>query len=739
MSMLSRNLLAAVVLAALPCLAGAGIISPELNEQLAVTPSGQALPVIIQMADRVDLRQFRTPDRNQRSNRLLRALKDKSSRTQGPLVSALAANDGTRLRQLWIINGMAVTLRPAAVNLLARFPGIGRISLDATVSPPVAATTSAGTAQWNINAVRAPDLWALGLTGAGLVIANMDTGVDPNHPDLAGKWRGGANSWFDPHGQHATPHDVNGHGTQTMGLMVGGSASGSAIGIAPDATWIAAKIFNDAGQASLSDIHLAFQWLLDPDGNTTTVDMPDVINASWGLGGGALGSCNLEFNNDIHALKAAGVGVVFSAGNDGPSASTSESPANNPEGFSAGSVDSQSVIAGNSSRGPSGCDSSIFPKIVAPGVNVLTTDLSFGGLPAYATVSGTSFAAPHVAGLMALLAGAFPSATVSDLESALTQSAQDLGAASADNAYGYGLVNGSAAYSLLAENTGFPPVITSTPVTSANQGQPYSYQVLATDGDRDSFTFVLDTAPAGMSISDSGLIAWTPTATQAGSHSVAVRVTDSTGLADLQSFSINVIASNRPPLAGNDSYNVAKGTLLSVAAPGILANDSDPDGNAIAAVLNTSVAHGTLTLNANGSFTYMPTSGYTGADSFSYAVSDGSVTGNTATVALTVFAPNKPPVAANDSFSVPQWRSGTYTPRTLGILANDRDTDGTLNVATVSIVSAPNRGGQASVNTNGTLSYTPKLRYTGTETIRYTVKDNSGATSNTATVTVSIR
>ena len=734
----SKTLLLAL-LVSLPCVTKAAVISPELSEKMAVTPSGQPLPVIIQMADRVDLRQFHTPGRDQRSNKLLRALKDKSTRTQGPLIGALASRGGTHLKPLWIINGVAVDLPPEAVTFLSRFPGIGRISLDATVSPPVAATTSGGTAQWNINAVHAPELWDLGYRGTGMVIANMDTGVDPDHPDLAGKWRGGSNSWFDPHSQHATPHDINGHGTQTMGLMVGGNASGSSIGVAPEARWIAAKIFDDAGQATLSDIHQSFQWLLDPDGDPNTVDSPDVVNASWGLIGGALGSCNLEFNNDIHALKAAGIGVVFSAGNDGSAASTSESPANNPEGFSVGSVDSQSIIATTSSRGPSSCDDTIFPKMVAPGVNVLTTDLSFGGLPVYATVSGTSFAAPHVAGLMALLAGAFPTATVSDLESALTQSALDLGAASADNAYGYGLANGNAAYGVLAASAGVPPVITSMAATTANQDQPYSYQVVATDADNGTLTYTLDTAPAGMIISSSGLVAWTPTVAQVGVNAVSVRVTDSTGLSATQVFSISVKASNRPPVAGNDGYSTAQGVTLNVAAPGVLGNDSDPDGNAITAVLITSVSHGSLTLNTNGSFIYVPTTGYAGADSFSYTASDGALTSATTTVALTVVAANKPPVAANDSFSIPVWRSGTYAPRVLAVLTNDRDPDGALNSATVTITSIPNKGGKVVVNTNGTVSYTPKLRFTGTETFRYTVKDNRGATSNAATVTLTIR
>jgi VCBS repeat-containing protein len=734
-----RTLLAALCWAVLPAAQGASVVTPELAQQLATAPPGQTLPVIIQLANRVDLRNLPAAKHSQRDNGVLQSLKSRATQTQGPLLAAIAGEGTTHARQLWIVNAVAADLRPAAINRLALLPGIGRIGLDATVSQPSSPTASGGAAQWNLSAVHAPDLWAQGLTGAGVVVASLDTGVDPDHPDITGKWRGGSNSWFDPHGQHATPYDASGHGTQTMGLMVGGSAGGSAIGIAPDARWIAAKIFNDAGQATLSDIHLAFQWLLDPDGDATTVDTPDVVDASWGLLGAAPGTCNLEFNDDIRALKTAGIAVVFSAGNDGPAVATSGSPANNPDAYSVGATDNQNVIAGTSSRGPSGCDASIFPRLVAPGVNVLTADLSFGGLPVYATVSGTSFAAPHVAGLMALLGGGFPAATVSDLETALIQSAQDLGDAGADNSYGYGLANGIAAFDLLAANGASPPVITSTPPLTARQDQAYAYQVAATDANGDPLTYSLDVAPAGMSIAATGLIAWTPTAAQVGSNAVKVRVTDPTALTAFQSYTITVAAANRAPVAANDSYSVNQGATLNVAAAGVLANDSDPDGNAITAQLRSQPAHGSLTLSANGAFAYTPVAGYAGADSFTYVASDGSLSSAVATVAITVIAANKPPVAVNDSYSVPQWRSGSYTPQVLAVLANDSDPDGTLNPASVTIVSSPNRGGSVTVLANGTVSYKPKQRYTGSETFRYTVKDNSGATSNVATVTVTVR
>jgi serine protease AprX len=739
-----RNcVLAVAVAAALPLATQAGVIAPELARELTNRTASEPIPIIVQFSERVDLRNYLVKDRRLRNALLLRALRDKSDRFQQLFKARLDPYPTSNYRQLWLINAVAVTLPAGAVEHLARLPIVGRIQYDAPVPMSLTNASTTGAAGWNIAAINAPQLWAQGYDGTGMVVANMDTGVDPAHPDLAGKWRGGSNSWFDPYGQHATPHDFDGHGTQTMGLMVGGAASGTAIGVAPGARWIAVKIYDDAGNGTLSRIHQAFQWLADPDGIPATLDAPDVVNASWGLLAAAPGGCNQEFNEDVRALKAAGTAVVFAAGNDGPAPDTSVSPANNPDSFSAGAVDSTLALADQSSRGPSGCDGLIFPKVVAPGVNVVTSDLSAGGLPVYASVSGTSFAAPHVAGSMALLAAAFPTATIAQIETAVTDSAQDLGAPGAENEFGYGLNDVLAAYYLLAATAGaqHAPTFSSVPVTSATEGKPYAYQATASDVDGDALAFVLDAAPAGMAINAaSGLVSWTPTHAQAGPNVVVARVTDTTGLFTTQRFAVSVARLNTAPVAVQDSYSVAAGGTLTVAAPGVLANDSDADGDALAPVLVGGTSHGSLTLNANGSLRYVPASGYAGADSFSYRDTDGVASGNTVVVSITVTAAaNKPPVAANDAFTAPVRDRILYAAQVLKVLANDGDPDGTLNAATVTIASTPNQGGSVNVNANGTVSYTPKLRFTGTETFRYQVKDNGGAVSNAATVTVTVR
>jgi bacillopeptidase F len=723
---------------------GAGVqaaaIAPDLAAELAARAPDEEIAVIVTLTDKVDHSQFNRADRSQRDTALAKALKDKAAATQGPHQAFLKNNGARGLRELWVINGMAATVRASVILQMASRPGIERISLDSTLEAPVTPTGSPAPPEWNLNAVHAPGLWSLGHSGAGVVVANMDTGVDAAHPDLASQWRGGNNSWYDPHGEHALPHDSNGHGTQTMAIMVGGGAGGTAIGVAPDARWIATKLYNDAGYANYSDIHLAFQWLLDPDGNLGTVDAPDVVNASWGLIGTA-GQCITEFSADIDALRTAGIAIAFAAGNDGPAPLTSLSPANNPQVLSTGAIDPALAIASFSSRGPSACDGSVYPKVVAPGVDINTADLSFGGLPLYVAVSGTSFAAPHAAGAMALLAGAFPSAGIDQLEAALTQSAHDLGVAGEDDIYGYGLVDVQAAYQLLLAGAGSPPSITSTPPTTATEGSLYSYSVTATDADGDALGFSLDVAPAGMTIDAStGVIAWTPGSTQAGTHDATVRVTDAVGLSATQSFSVTVANLNQAPVASGNAYSMTAGATLSVAAPGVLGNDSDADGDGLTAVLADGTASGSLALNADGSFSYTPNAGFAGTDSFTYWASDGALDSNTATVSITVNpAANTPPLARNDSATAAIRKTTSYTPKLISVLANDSDPDGSLNPASVTIVSAPNKGGTVTVNTDGTVSYTPKLKFSGKETFKYTVRDQAGATSNTATVTVTVK
>lgn len=443
-----------LALALSPAPLRASIIERELLETLQTAPPEQEIPVLVAFAGRTGLAPVGSVA-NQRGTRraeLVMGLRRQADDAQQPARELLRGRTLEEPVSLWAINAMAVSARPSVIHELAALPGVSSVRPDVTIKLQASAAGAAPVPGWNLAAVRAPELWAAGHRGAGVVVAVVDSGVDVAHRDLAGRFRGGDNSWFDPSGRHATPYDGEGHGTQAAGLIVGESA----LGVAPHAVWIAAKIFDDDGTAKLSAIHQGFQWLLDPDNDPATDDAPDVVNNSWGFPE-EVNECFREFEPDIAVLKAAGMAVVFAAGNDGPASSSSVSPGNNLGGFAVGAVDDRGIIEISSSRGPSACGG-IFPHVVAPGVDVQTTDLTFGGaVPgSLATVTGSSFAAPHAAGVMALLRGAYPQATPEQLEGALLAGARDLGEPGADNEYGHGLIDDAAALAALGGVLGAP-------------------------------------------------------------------------------------------------------------------------------------------------------------------------------------------------------------------------------------------------------------------------------------------
>jgi bacillopeptidase F len=435
--------------------------------QQALLQGEEEVAVIVRFAGDLDLRGVQGQGRagGPATGQMIRALRRQADESQWQARQLLQAGGVTRVVELWSINALATTARAELLRALASLPEVESITLDATLSAPAPQTAATALPEWNLDAVAAPTLWELGLTGSGRVIATMDTGIDAQHNDLALRWRGGANSWFDPNGEHPAPYDASGHGTQVLSLAVGGEAGGSAIGVAPAAQWIAVKIFNDAGVATLSGIHQGFQWLLDPDADAATNDMPDVVNNSWGFPS-LTGECYTEFAADIAVLKAAGIAVLFSAGNQGSSGSVS--PADNSDAYAVGAVDAGLSVAAFSSNGPSACDGGYYPDVVAPGVGLRAADLSAGGLfpDSYTSVSGTSYAAPHVSGMMALLRQAYPEATAIQLEGAITAGATDLAAAGPDNSAGYGLVNGPMALEWLAS-------VISVPLCSDSDGDGF--------------------------------------------------------------------------------------------------------------------------------------------------------------------------------------------------------------------------------------------------------------------------
>ena len=469
---------AIIILILSPIFVTAGEITPELQSVLDSTGAQEKVAVIIQLKTQVDRKQFRKFSRKLRRIKLVQKLKQQAKVNHPALRSYLQSNGGKDMRSLWIINSFAVKAKPAVIKKIADRPEVQGIRLDITV-PLISDTGSAiSVVPWNLAMLDADLVWAQGYEGQGVVVASMDSGVDINHAALSGNWRGGSNSWYDPNNEHNVPYDPFGHGTQTMGIMVGQSFDQTIIGMAPKAQWIAVKIFDDVGNASYSAIHAGFQWLLDPDGDENTDDAPDIVNNSWGYPN-TINTCQTEFQKDIQTLRALDINVVFAAGNQegDAGAASSISPANNIGAFAVGAVEQSGTIASFSNQGPSACGGGIYPAAVAPGYQVSTADLTTGGSHPTATklVDGTSFAAPHVSGAMALLLSSNPNLTPDDLESAITKSSTDRGEPGADNVYGYGLVNVANALAYLTSvaqcsdaDTCAPTIlsVTATPVSA---------------------------------------------------------------------------------------------------------------------------------------------------------------------------------------------------------------------------------------------------------------------------------
>src|SRR5213079_3128924 len=158
-----------------------------------------------------------------------------------------------------------------------------------------------------------------------------------------------------------------------------------------------------------------------------------------------------------------------------------------------------------------------------------------------------------------------------------------------------------------------------------------------------------------------------------GNDSFTYQANDGALNSGIATVSITITGVNDAPVAVNDSYTTAEDTLLTVIAAGVLANDSDIDGDALSAILVSQPTHGVLTLNTNGGFNYLPATNYVGSDSFTYQADDGSLNSGIATVSIIVTAVNDAPVAVNDGYSTPEDTQLTVV--AAGVLANDSDVD----------------------------------------------------------------
>jgi bacillopeptidase F len=448
--------------------ARAGQIDPGLEVILEQSEPGKVISTLVYLQDRVDTAAITRQMDAQRARlvtrheTVVRALQAKAQATQVDLVAHLnALKDAGRISDFdpfWVANVIRVDATAAEIGAIAGRDDVERVYYNYQIElvAPVAAGDQGGggggtilAPEPGVVAVRAPEVWAMGFTGEGVLVATLDTGVDGNHPALASRWRGldpiysghPEWAWFDPVSNTQFPTAFGSHGTHTMGTVCGG-APGDEVGVAPGAEWIHAAVIDRVSiPQTVADAILAFQWMVDPDENpATNFDVPSVCSNSWGLvTGHGYPPCDQTFWEFLDACEAAGIVILFSAGNEGSSGlrRPADRATDDYRTAAVAAVDGNDPsypIAGFSSRGG---EAAIKPDIAAPGVSVRSSTPGNG----YGNLSGTSMASPHVNGVVALMRQANPDLSVEQVKQIIYDTALDLGTPGEDNSYGWGLVD----------------------------------------------------------------------------------------------------------------------------------------------------------------------------------------------------------------------------------------------------------------------------------------------------------
>ncbi|UCC78695.1 MAG: S8 family serine peptidase [Candidatus Zixiibacteriota bacterium] len=468
----------------------AGEIDPGLESILDSKSPDQTVSALVFLNDQVDLQAItwdmdgQNATLKQRHETVVRALLENAETSQPDFIPYLSdlqsSGEIDDFKAFWIINAYVVEAKANVVKAISAHPDVARVYYNyeiELIEPVEAKKDNTGlitVAETGVQAVRAPEVWAMGYTGAGVLVSNIDTGVEGDHPALASRWAGAADpryaghpewAWYDPYlGMNDFPYDYHGHGTHTMGSICGGSP-GYDVGVAPGAFWIAAGAIDRGGGISrtVADAIASFQWMLDPDGNpSTNWDVPDVCSNSWGLvTAHGYPPCDELFWSYIDACEAAGTVVIFAAGNEGTSGlrRPADRATDDYRNCAVAAVDANNPswpIASFSSRGPTYCtpggSAAIKPDIAAPGVSVRSSYPGGG----YVYMSGTSMATPHVAGVIALIREANPNLSVDQIKQIIYDSAYDLGPAGEDNSYGWGMIDAYEA--VLLALGGAPPV-----------------------------------------------------------------------------------------------------------------------------------------------------------------------------------------------------------------------------------------------------------------------------------------
>lgn len=535
---------------------------------------------------------YHIKDWNKRGQFVYKQLQKTASQSQASLHSMMLA-DSIPFKPFWIINAIKVTGDRTVVEKLAARPEVRAIVADGTYEIPTPLPGKeqprVGAIEWNIDRINAPQVWStFGVRGEGIVVANIDTGVQFDHPALVAQYRGDMGggtfdhnyNWFDPSNVCGSPSlvpcDNVGHGTPTMGTMVGDDGGINQIGVAPRARWIAAKGC-ESNWCSFEALMATGQWVLAPtdlNGMNPRPELrPHIVNNSWGGGPG-----DTFYQAMVQAWIASGIFPDFSIGNAGPGCFSAGSPGDYIESYASGAFDINNFIAWFSSRGPSFFNNEIKPNIAAPGVDVRSS------VPGnwYEIYSGTSMASPHAAGTVALMWSAAPSMVgdISLTRDILDQTAIDMDDLSCgqdpvdpgdNNVWGEGRLD---AFAAVEQSPRGPTGTLQGIVTDGTTGLPLSgatiqavgpstrttitnnngfYSLLLPIGTYDVtaslFGYLSETAP-GVIVREGAITTQNFTLTQAPSHTVSGYVWDDEGN-PIPNATVTVLNTPIPPATTN--------------------------------------------------------------------------------------------------------------------------------------------------------------------------------------------
>ncbi|MEO0073848.1 MAG: S8 family serine peptidase, partial [candidate division WOR-3 bacterium] len=475
--------------------AGMSMISPELERHLATAQPGSRLPVHIVLKNQFDSDLLNSLvdglPRRERRVEVARILQAFSEREQAGLLEYLnrAAADGrvADIRPLWIINAVYCEATPEVIREIARRADVNYVNYDLAYAPdllepeqPLAGTDEIA---WGVQKINAPQVWAQGYTGQGIVCGHIDTGVNYNHPDLAD------HMWTDPnypyHGwnfenNNNNPMDQQGHGTHTAGTVASDGTAGSQCGVAPDAQIMACRVRTVADSVAESQCWQAMQFCVSPPLSPGNGADLYTMSLGWQLSWNPHQATWRQTSNNVNA---AGLIQCVAAGNE-----RSISPPNscrcpgnvpppwwNPQNtgvgtlsgiMSIGATDASDNIASFSSRGPvtwqnvPPFNDYVYPPgltrpdMSAPGVDVKSCAVGGG----YTLMSGTSMATPHVAGTVCLMLSKNPGLTPAVVDSILEITAVELGPSGKDNDFGAGRIDALAAVNYVT-GTGGPMIV----------------------------------------------------------------------------------------------------------------------------------------------------------------------------------------------------------------------------------------------------------------------------------------